>query len=267
MIHNIKNRITEEYITTLKPNEIFVFGSNLSGIHGAGAAKCAYSSFGAQMGNPTGIQGQSYAIPTKGIGAAYSLKLNEIKDYVDLFIKDAIETPHLTYLVTEIGCNLANFTPAQIAPLFKEAINIDNIHLPFRFWLYLNMLDDIIYKRKDIKIPELDMMVYHDKIYNGTELMKISGIKKRSSPSKEPIYEIELEGDYSGGTHIICQRSFLPLEGAHVYKQVCTQQLLGAPNGCQLHNLHCNFPDCEKVKIPIDRSKVIIVPPKKYKLY
>lgn len=120
-------RIAPSYISKLAPNEIFVFGSNLEGMHGGGAALTAYKKFGAVWGQGTGLQGQSYAIPTMQGG------VETIKPYVDEFIDFARKHPDLRFLVTPIGCGIAGFKPSQIAPLFKEAKNIFNIYLPKEF--------------------------------------------------------------------------------------------------------------------------------------
>ena len=119
---------TPDRITMLKPNEIFVFGSNLAGAHGGGAARLAFSRFGAVWGQGVGLQGQSYAIPTMQGGA------NTILPYVEEFIAFAQQHPEMTFLVTKIGCGIAGFTPAEIAPLFAGAIEVENIHLPMDFW-------------------------------------------------------------------------------------------------------------------------------------
>ena len=123
-----KNRITPEFITTLQPNEIFVFGSNLGGIHAGGAARMARLHFGAKMGKGVGIQGQSYAIPTMQGG------VETIKPYVDEFITYASQHPDKQFLVTPIGCGIAGFRAEEIAPLFNDAKNIENISLPEDFW-------------------------------------------------------------------------------------------------------------------------------------
>lgn len=124
----MNTRITPNHITELKPNEIFVFGSNLQGYHGGGAARLAMNKWGAVWGQGTGLQGQTYAIPTMQGGT------ETIRPYIDQFIKFAQNDPERTFLVTEIGCGIAGFRPADIAPLFKSAINIPNIWLPQRFW-------------------------------------------------------------------------------------------------------------------------------------
>lgn len=125
-------RIASNHITTLQPNEIFVFGSNLSGMHGGGTARLAYQKFGAIWGQGVGLQGQSYGIPTMQGG------VDTIKPYVDEFIEFAKTHPQLKFLVTEIGCGIAGFSVEEIAPLFKQAIEVENIYLPERFWLVLN---------------------------------------------------------------------------------------------------------------------------------
>lgn len=126
-----QNRITNNRIEELKPGEIFVFGSNLEGAHGGGAALLAYRKWGAIWGQGTGLQGQTYGIPTMHGGP------EDIRPYVDEFIRFAITHPELTFLVTEIGCGIAGFEPKDIAPLFEKAIPVSNIHLPARFWQVL----------------------------------------------------------------------------------------------------------------------------------
>lgn len=129
-------RTTSNNITKLEPNEIFVFGSNLSGIHGGGAARTALK-WGAIYGQGVGLQGQTYAVPTKSVGITRTLKIDEIKPFVDEFIQFAKNNQQLTFLVTEIGCGLAGLTPVQIAPLFQDAVNVLNINLPENFWKIL----------------------------------------------------------------------------------------------------------------------------------
>lgn len=127
-------RVTPNHITQLQPDEIFVFGSNLSGIHGGGAARVAHEKFGAVWGVGSGITGQCYALPTKSENIERTLTVDEIKGLVDQFIEVAKSMPHLCFLVTEVGCGLAGLSVDDIAPLFKEATHIQNIHLPLRFW-------------------------------------------------------------------------------------------------------------------------------------
>jgi hypothetical protein len=120
-------KYTPLYITTLKENEIFVFGSNLMGFHGGGAAAAALDHFGAIWGQGVGLQGQSYAIPTMHGGP------ETIQPYVDEFIQFAKTHPELTFYVTMIGCGIAGLEPKEIAPLFEGAIDVENIILPDAF--------------------------------------------------------------------------------------------------------------------------------------
>jgi len=128
-------RFTPDNITTLKPYEVFVFGSNEAGIHGAGAARVARDLFGAQMGRGVGRSGKTYAIPTKN-HMIKTLDLNAIEKYVKQFIEEAKDYPYLTFLVTEIGCGLAGWEPRDIAPMFKGAP--ENVVLPKIFWEIIN---------------------------------------------------------------------------------------------------------------------------------
>jgi len=122
------NRITPNFITSLKENEVFVFGSNLRGAHAGGAARTAYQHFGAIMGQGVGMQGQSYAIPSMQGG------VETIRPYVDDFITYAKEHSALRFYVTPIGCGIAGFEPKDIAPLFKMAKDLENVYLPESFW-------------------------------------------------------------------------------------------------------------------------------------
>ena len=118
---------TPEKIEKLESNEIFVFGSNLAGRHGDGAAKLAYDKFGAQWGVGVGLTGQAYAIPTMQGGVEI------IKPYVDEFVEFAKEHQEKKFLVTRIGCGIAGFKDEEIAPLFKKATSLKNVYLPISF--------------------------------------------------------------------------------------------------------------------------------------
>jgi hypothetical protein len=118
---------TPEWIKDLSENEVFVFGSNLGGFHGGGAARVAMNRFGAVWGQGVGLQGQSYAIPTMQGG------VETIAPYVDEFVAFAREHRELKFLVTPIGCGIAGFTIDEIAPLFADAIDDENVILPEGF--------------------------------------------------------------------------------------------------------------------------------------
>jgi len=126
-------RVTPEKITKLEPGQIFVFGSNQGGKHGKGAAKTALT-WGAIWGQANGLQGRTYGISTKDKSVRRTLAVTEIKPIVDEFIEFAKAHPEFTFLVTEVGCGLSKMKPKQIAPLFKNAVDVLNIHLPARFW-------------------------------------------------------------------------------------------------------------------------------------
>ena len=118
---------TPDNIESLGPDEVFVFGSNLQGIHAGGAARVALEKFGAVMGQGVGIQGQAYAIPTMQGG------VDTIKPYVDQFIELAREWDQTTFYVTRIGCGIAGFRDEEIAPLFEQAYDLYDVRLPESF--------------------------------------------------------------------------------------------------------------------------------------
>lgn len=119
-------------------HEVFVFGSNLLGIHKRGAALCALNEHGAKLGRGIGLQGNSYALPTKST-PYQSLSLLEINKFVADFLLYAHFTPNNMYRVTPIGCGLAGYTPSQIAPMFRLALMMSNIQLPDEFIHFMNI--------------------------------------------------------------------------------------------------------------------------------
>lgn len=121
-------RISPDFITELDENEIFVFGSNLDGMHAGGAAKIAHNSFGAIWGEGVGLHGRTYAIPTMHGG------LDAIKPYVVDFIEFARTHPDMKFLVTRVGCGIAGFSDEEMAPLFKNATELENVYLPEVWW-------------------------------------------------------------------------------------------------------------------------------------
>ena len=101
-------------------SRIFVFGSNTRGVHGAGAAAYAVKQQGAQFGQGEGLQGTSYAIPTKD-RYINTLPLSVISEYANRFMEYADENPAVEFDVTRIGCGLAGYTDKDIAPMFVNA--------------------------------------------------------------------------------------------------------------------------------------------------
>lgn len=121
-----------KYIKSLKPNEVFVFGSNEAGRHGAGAAKTALQ-WGAKWGQGEGLAGQTYAIPTKDT-MVRTLPKYKIYHYVKRFLEFALENPDLTFLVTPIGCDLAGYKPHEMSSAFRLRGKIPkNVILPSEF--------------------------------------------------------------------------------------------------------------------------------------
>lgn len=114
--------------------KIFVFGSNLAGRHGAGSALEAVKKHGARYGQGTGLQGRSYAIPTKDVRLR-QMSLEQIKPHVEWFLHLA-RNAYASYEfdVVAIGCGLAGYHPDQIGPMFAGAT--DNVHLPPEFEPY-----------------------------------------------------------------------------------------------------------------------------------
>lgn len=109
---------------------VFVFGSNLAGRHGKGAALWARQHRGAVYGKGEGMHGNSYAIPTKS-RQLRTLSLGEIETYVSEFIGFAMAHQELRFQLTPIGCGLAGYTPDQIAPMFADAP--ENVIMPDEF--------------------------------------------------------------------------------------------------------------------------------------
>lgn len=129
------SRITPANISNLEEKEVFVFGSNIRGQHGGGAARFAYKHFGAEWGVGKGMTGQCYALPTMEGDRSFRLAVED-------FLQCAREHPQLTFLVTEVGCGIAGYTPEQVAPWFAPAVDIYNVHLPDSFWGVLRKLDN-----------------------------------------------------------------------------------------------------------------------------
>ena len=120
-------RVASDRIASLGENEIFVFGSNIQGSHGGGAAWYAHKNFGAEWGVGEGLTGRTYALPTMEGPTS-------LKHAVDNFVACAKQHPELTFLVTAVGCGIAGYRPNEVAPLFREATSLENVFLPQVFW-------------------------------------------------------------------------------------------------------------------------------------
>jgi hypothetical protein len=127
-------RITPENITELKKDEVFVFGSNESGIHGAGAALLAKQKFGAKEGVGYGPTGQCFAFPTKSWEIMGTLPIAVLECFAARFYEYALMHPKQHFLLTKVGCGLAGYTPEDIAPLFGVCETLPNVSMPVEFW-------------------------------------------------------------------------------------------------------------------------------------
>lgn len=130
-------KITDEKTSKLKPNEIFVFGSNLAGRHGAGAARFAMEHFGAKYGVGEGFTGQCWALPTKDENIQVR-DLVSINKSIHKLYEAVIENPDKFFIITAVGCGLAGLKEKDIAPFFKNFLDFENISLPQSFIDVLN---------------------------------------------------------------------------------------------------------------------------------
>jgi uncharacterized protein (DUF1810 family) len=141
--NNPESRITPERIDRLAANEIFVFGSNALGRHFGGAAKAAVERFGAIMGQGHGLQGKSYAINSMS-------GIPELEKEIKQFVQFAQSNPQMHFLVTPIGCGIAGYSPKEIAPLFTECKDLQNVSLPKSFWKIISGNKDTENKAYDL---------------------------------------------------------------------------------------------------------------------
>jgi|SRR5580700_3702172 hypothetical protein len=132
--------ITPVFISQLRPGQVFVFGSNERGQHGGGAAKTAIK-WGAKWGQGEGLAGQTYALPTKR-DFKTTLSLEKIQGYVNNLEKTVDDHPELHFLITPVGCGLAGLTVEQVAPLFRNFMDITNCSLPQEFINQINNISD-----------------------------------------------------------------------------------------------------------------------------
>lgn len=133
MIASLNEKYTPDFVMELDKDEVFVFGSNLNGMHAGGASLMALRNFGAEWGKAEGIQGQSYAIPTDIRGEAVENVSAYLKKHIDKFIEYAKDHQEKTFLVTKVGCGNAGFDEEFMAQFFKEALDMKNARLPREF--------------------------------------------------------------------------------------------------------------------------------------
>ena len=128
------NYYSDENITILTANEIFVFGSNLAGRHGKGAAKVAKDNFGAEYGIGFGFTGNTYALPTKDKNLRV-MSLVKIQSQIEHFKFMVQLHPDKMFIVTRVGCGLAGYKDHEIAPLFKGSPSNCVFHCSWRIYL------------------------------------------------------------------------------------------------------------------------------------
>ena len=177
-------KYTPDNITILGRRDIFVFGSNLAGHHGGGAARVALNRFGAIWGQGEGLQGNSYAIPTMQGG------VETIKPYVDNFIEFAEYEKALTFYVTKIGCGIAGFRIEQIAPLFRNAYNLSNVILPIEFAVYIENENRSIHPQKILDTIEA---AHEERVNHFSTPIKVIGIGGAGTNSVERMIENPLK--------------------------------------------------------------------------
>lgn len=148
------NNFTPGYIDSLKPGQVFVFGSNMIGFHSGGASLMAMQRFGAIWGQAEGPQGECYAIPVDIRGEAVDNVSAYMKRHIDKFLSYAKAHKEQYFLVPRIGCGVAGFDDEFMASFFKEAMNMENVCLPRSFV-------DILEKRETGKKDDLKQRVFN----------------------------------------------------------------------------------------------------------
>lgn len=173
---------TPDEITELKPDEVFVFGSNLKGHHRGGSALYASKHFGAKWGVGRGLSGQSYAIPTSRV------PLDKIKVYVDEFLQFASDHQDLLFYVTKIGCGNAGYTVDDIAPLFANACKLDNVCLPAEFGATINIGFD---PKLGTKAPQSVQLQNYGQVRTLADLTKVLNEQKHYTTPQELLFDLD----------------------------------------------------------------------------
>lgn len=132
----LRNRCTPEHITSLKKNEVFVFGTDPEGEHNSAAAKYAVEHFGASIGKGEGHVGQSYAIPI------HRHRTEMMQAAIHRYIEYAAAHHDKIFLTLQVGCGKAGMNTLSVASMFKDAVNIENIYLPKSFILAIQYCDE-----------------------------------------------------------------------------------------------------------------------------
>ena len=156
---------TPDYIDTLLPKQIFVFGSNALGYHTGGASGTARKKFGAVWGQAEGLQGQCYAIPVDY--GKHVRKDKEVKEAIERFIAFAKEHPDLFFLVTRVGCGIAGYHDEEIAQFFVGALELKNVSLPKSFVDALGGGEVHYDLERFVEAQELDYISALNEVKNG----------------------------------------------------------------------------------------------------
>ena len=125
----MSRKFTPERIDELKPDEIFVFGSNMNGAHMGGAARIAYENFEATWGESEGLTGRSYAIPTLDENME-KVSESALEASIDKFIDFVLNNQQLTFYLTKIGCGIAGWSVDEVAKTFATALASFLVPLP-----------------------------------------------------------------------------------------------------------------------------------------
>ena len=156
---------TPDYIDTLLPKQIFVFGSNALGYHTGGASGTARKKFGAVWGQAEGLQGQCYAIPVDY--GKHVRKDKEVKEAIERFIAFAKDHPDLFFLVTRVGCGIAGYHDEEIAQFFVGALELKNVSLPKSFVDALGGGEVHYDLERFVEAQELDYISALNEVKNG----------------------------------------------------------------------------------------------------
>jgi len=197
----VEREFTPDNIATLKPNEIFVFGSNAEGVHGKGAALLAKQKFGAKQGQSEGLQGKSYAVITKkNWRVEKSSTLNEIGKGLQNMLLFAKENPKSKFLVTKLGSSLAGYKIEEIKSLFEKLKNIipDNVILPKEY----EVRDNNQYIVDDAKKP--DMVEYTEEMQ-----LKDANKAKKAQDEKTILKKSEYLRYSKSNDYFIVKKNFL----------------------------------------------------------
>jgi len=214
---NAKIKITPENIQELGPNEIFVFGSNLSGIHGGGAAKLAKDKFGAVMGVGEGITGNCYALPTKDKNIE-TLTIGEIHKSIEVLYQYVRDNTSKCFLVTAVGCGLAGYVAKDIAPMFEPFVHLNNCSLPQSFIDIIFPSKTFGYKVMDSKMQCRGYQFTMNKVHetdgnikacvNGFHFCKklVDCFRYYPFDPENRVFEVEGMGDYDFEHDKVCTR-------------------------------------------------------------